>query len=85
MSASKIRIVRDPGPGRPFTITHITCVDPVSTLRSCGFDVRYPGSRHLVLREELKRYSTIPGYLGPLWDGDAVRYEDAAVAAAMSR
>jgi hypothetical protein len=81
---SKIRIVRDPGPGRPFQTVRIICAEPYSALRSCGFDARVPAFGRTALREELRRFPMIPGYLGPLWDGDAVRYEDAVVAALMS-
>lgn len=85
MPVSKIRIVRDPGPGQPFRVTHIVCADPVAALRSCGFDARMPGVRRLGLRAELRDMPFLAGFLGPLMDGDAVRYEDAAVAAVLSR
>ena len=85
MPATKIRIVRDPGPGQPFTTTHVVCVEPLAALRSYGFDARFTGFSHVTGREELKRFPMIRGFLGPLWDGDAVRYEDAAVAAVLSR
>jgi hypothetical protein len=87
MIPTKIRIVRDPGPGQPFKVTCIICADPLAALRSYGFDAKPAGIRHLrpELRPELRIAPTIPGYLGPLWDGDAVRYEDAAVAALLSR
>ncbi|MGF3022691.1 hypothetical protein ACQVP2_07665 [Methylobacterium aquaticum] len=84
MPATKIRIVRDPGPGQPFTTTRITCADPVAALRSCGFEATLPGTR-LVLRGESTLLPRITNFLGPLMDGDAVRYEDAAVAAVLSR
>lgn len=85
MPVSKIRIVRDPGPGQPFRTTHIVCAEPVAALRSCGFDVHVPGVRRSGLRAELRDMPFLAGFFGPLWDGDAVRYEDAAVAAALSR
>jgi hypothetical protein len=37
-----------------------------------------PERRARVMRPELRDQPTFRGFAGPMWDGDAIRYEDSA-------
>jgi hypothetical protein len=56
----------------------------VAAIELRGFRQRGFNNRAGQMREELRGWATFERLAGPMWDGDAIRYEDAASNAALS-